>query len=146
MKKYFAFAVMTLMLAIAGMGVSFGTQNNIFLPFLSFPVGGASYQASGHLDATGNILGAQGSLSALAVSGVAAVIKATPGRVVRVNVTTAGSAAGSLNDAATTGAAGATNLIFSIPNTVGTYYLDWPAASGIVVTPGTGQIMSISYQ
>jgi len=75
----------------------------------------------------------------------AAVVKATPGTIYNVSVTTAGSAPGAVHDVATVGAAAAANLVASIPNTVGNYSLIFPCATGIVVTPGTGQVLSVSY-
>lgn len=75
----------------------------------------------------------------------ATVVKAAPGRLVRINVNTAGTTAGTASDCATTGAVAAANLIAGIPNTVGTYFLDWPTNTGIVITPGTGQVVSVSY-
>jgi hypothetical protein len=74
-----------------------------------------------------------------------AVIKATAGRLVRINVLTAGSAPGAVHDCATTGAAAAGNLIFNVPNTVGSYELDWPCDTGIVYILGTGQVVSASF-
>lgn len=75
----------------------------------------------------------------------ATVIKATPGTVFRVSVTTAGSAAGSVYDAATTAGDVAANLVASIPDSVGVIDLTWPCATGILVVPGTGQTVSVSY-
>lgn len=60
-------------------------------------------------------------------------------------VITAGSTAGTLNDSATTGGAATANEVAAIPNAVGCNQLDWPMANGIVVVPGTGQAVSISY-
>lgn len=85
-----------------------------------------------------------GSASVLNIT-AAAVVKASPGTLYNISVVTAGSAAGSANDCATTGAAAAANKIFSIPNTVGSYVLTWPCATGIVVTPGTGQVLSVAF-
>lgn len=81
----------------------------------------------------------------LAAAGGVQLIKAGKVRAARVSVIVAGSAVGSVNDVATTGAAAVTNQIFVIPNTVGVYTLDWPCNSGLVVTPGTGQTLVISY-
>jgi len=75
----------------------------------------------------------------------AAVVKATPGRLVKVSVVVAGSAAGTANDCATTGVAAAANEIAAIPNAVGVITLDWPCGTGIVVVPGTGQTLAVSY-
>lgn len=73
------------------------------------------------------------------------VVKATPGFVVRVSVSVAGSAAGTVHDASTVVAAVTANVIAAIPATVGTYSIEFPASSGIVVKPGTGQTVAISY-
>jgi hypothetical protein len=73
------------------------------------------------------------------------VIKAAAGRAFRVAVVVAGSAAGAVHDCSTTGAAAAANKVATIPNTVGVYDLNWPCGTGIVLVPGTGQTLSISY-
>lgn len=75
----------------------------------------------------------------------ATVIKAAPGRIFRVNVQVAGSTTGTVNDCATTGAAAIGNQVAVIPDTVGPLLLEWPCATGIVVVPGTGQTLSVSY-
>jgi hypothetical protein len=85
-----------------------------------------------------------GNASNLNIS-TATVVKAYPGTLFRISVTTAGSAAGSAYDAATTAGNVAANLIASIPNTVGTYELEWPCGTGILIDPGTGQVLSVAY-
>jgi hypothetical protein len=85
-----------------------------------------------------------GSLSALNVT-ASTVIKAKPGTLFRVNVTTAGSAPGNVYDTTTVAGAAASNLIAQIPNTVGTYEFEWPCKSGIVYVLGTAQVVSIAY-
>ncbi|GAC1479345.1 MAG: hypothetical protein NVS2B11_03480 [Acetobacteraceae bacterium] len=75
----------------------------------------------------------------------ATLVKAAPGRAVRVSVVAAGTTAGSVNDAATVVAAAAGNQVASIPTTVGVLLLDWPCSAGIVVTPGTSQVLAVSY-
>jgi hypothetical protein len=74
------------------------------------------------------------------------VVKAGPGVLAKVSVTVAGSAAGSVNDCLTTGAAAASNEVGVVPNTVGVYVYDWPCLVGIVYVPGTGQSASVSYE
>jgi hypothetical protein len=74
----------------------------------------------------------------------ATVIKASPGRLARINVIVAG-AAGTVNDCTTTGAVASSNEIAVIPATVGPILLDWPCAAGIVVAPGSGQTIAVSY-
>jgi hypothetical protein len=91
-----------------------------------------------------NVLIGKGKSSALNVS-VATVIKAAPGRICKVNVTTAGSTNGTISDVLTTGAVAAANEVAVIPDTVGMYDVDFPCAVGIVFTPGTGMVASISY-
>jgi hypothetical protein len=91
-----------------------------------------------------NVLTGKGNKSALNVS-AATVIKAAPGRICKVNVTTAGSTNGTISDVLTTGAVAAANLVISIPDTVGSYDVDFPCLVGIVFTPGTGMVASISY-
>jgi hypothetical protein len=71
------------------------------------------------------------------------LVFAHPGRIATVIVTTAGSSAGSIYDSNTT--AVTTGKVFVIPNTVGITVLNFPVATGILVVPGTGQVVSISY-
>jgi len=73
------------------------------------------------------------------------VVKATPGVLAKLIVLVAGNATGTANDCATTGAVGTSNEIFVIPETVGIYDLNWPCLVGIVITPGTGQTVSVSF-
>lgn len=95
-------------------------------------------------------LGTGGSKSALNLT-AATLVSATnsnsyaPRRVSRINVLVAGTAPGSVNDSATIAGASASNQVFSIPNVVGSYLLDFPMLAGIVVTPGTGQTVCVSY-
>lgn len=74
------------------------------------------------------------------------VVKAAPGQVCTFSVTTAGSAAGSFHDCTTTGAAAASNATLVVPNTVGNYTVPFRHAAGIVFVPGSGQVISVSYQ
>lgn len=90
-----------------------------------------------------------GSLSALSVSAKTA-IKATGGTVYRVVILQAATA-GTVGvfDAATTGAAIGSTAIYEVsaswpaPGTVLT--LEFPCRNGIVVDPGTGGAVSVSY-
>lgn len=75
----------------------------------------------------------------------ARLVKNVAGRLVRVNVLVAGSAAGTAYDSATTGGVATANTIAIIPNTVGSYLIDTPTTNGIVVTPGTGQTIAVVY-
>lgn len=66
-------------------------------------------------------------------------------RVVRVNVTVAGTIPGTVNDCATVAAVGIANQIAVIPNTVGAVLIDFPLLAGLVIVPGTGQTVAVTY-
>ncbi|MES2048856.1 MAG: hypothetical protein V4447_10675 [Pseudomonadota bacterium] len=80
--------------------------------------------------------------------GIAAsvALKTTPARVGRASVIVAGSAAGSVNDCATTAAAGTANALAVLPNTVGNYAIDAYTATGLVVVPGTGMTVAVTWE
>ena len=84
-----------------------------------------------------------GSASALNLS-AATVIKASPGTVYTVNVTTLGSTPGAIYDAATTAGNVAANLVGNF-EAVGTYRFEFPCLVGILFEPGTSMIASVSY-
>ena len=71
------------------------------------------------------------------------VVSNTAGRLAVVTVTTAGSSVGTIYDAAATGIT--TRPIYTIPNTVGVVFVNLPVAYGVVVIPGTGQAVTVSY-
>ena len=73
------------------------------------------------------------------------IVKASAGFVVTLVVLDAGSANGGLFDSATVAGAAAANEIFAIPQVAGVYTINFPASNGIVVKPGTGQTIAISY-
>lgn len=87
---------------------------------------------------------AEGEVSALNIA-AATVVKATPGRLMRISVVVAGSAAGAAYDAAATSGNTAANEIAAIPNAVGVIYLCWPCAAGILIVPGTGMTVAVSF-
>lgn len=73
----------------------------------------------------------------------ATLVQTGQGRVARVSVVVAGSAAGAVYDA--TDASATTNQIAVLPTTVGVIEINLPVNNGIVVAPGTGQTIAISY-
>lgn len=97
-------------------------------------------------DAYGNLLTSTGGTLNTYDITAATVVKATPGRIAKISIVVAGSAPGTVNDCATTGAVAVTNEIAALPNTAGITNFDWPCTTGIVVTPGTGQTVAISYE
>ena len=92
----------------------------------------------------GAVITAQGTKSYFNMT-AATLVKTGTGRVARINVLIAGSGTGSVFDAATIGTAATANQIAVIPATVGTYDIDFPVSNGIVLAPGTGQTLVISY-
>lgn len=89
--------------------------------------------------------GTQGAISRACGISAATVVKASPGRLCHVHVLVAGSTLGSVNDCATTGAAAVTNQVAAVPNAVGYYDFECPLNSGLTVTPGTGQVLTVTY-
>ena len=71
------------------------------------------------------------------------VVLSGQGRVVRMSVIVAGSSDGSIYDANV--ATATTNKLVTIEKTIGVYEVNMPVNNGIVVHPGTGQTISISY-
>lgn len=86
-----------------------------------------------------------GTKSALCVT-AATIVKAAAGAVMNLEVIVAG-APGAVYDCAATADASATaNQVAVIPAAVGPVKLEFPCLVGIVVVPGAGQKVSVSYQ
>lgn len=62
-----------------------------------------------------------------------------------LTITDAGSAEGSVHDASSVGDADTSNIITVIPNSTGILPLNFPFTNGLVVKPGTGQSVSLTY-
>ena len=75
----------------------------------------------------------------------ATVVKSSHGFVATVSVIATSSTAGAIYDSASTSGDSAVNQIAVIPATVGIYIINFPAKNGIVVAPGAGQTVAISY-
>jgi hypothetical protein len=90
-----------------------------------------------------NYLNVQGVINAAAIT-APTVVKAVAGRVCSVSVIVGG-AVGTIYDGATLTAT--TKPIYIIPDTVGTepYVVNFPCSFGILVVPGSGQTVSVSY-
>lgn len=71
------------------------------------------------------------------------VLKPAQGMLVTFNVTTAG-AVGAIYDSSTSGVAG--TLIAVIPAVVGTYNMQFPFFTGLLVVPGAAQVVSVSFR
>lgn len=70
------------------------------------------------------------------------LVKTGPGRVAVVSIIVGG-AAGAIYD--TNSVTSTANQIYVTPTTEGVYYVNMPVNNGIVVAPGAGQTVSISY-
>lgn len=86
-----------------------------------------------------NVQGAQNSGTLTS----ATLVKLGASRVAMVSVIVAGSATGRIYD--TNSASSTSNPVYVIPNTVGVTFVNMPVGIGLVVAPGTGQSVTISY-
>jgi hypothetical protein len=74
------------------------------------------------------------------------IVKVGSGRVVTVSVIVSAAASSAIYDAATTGAAAVGNQLMAIPaSATGIFTLNMPFQSGLVVVPGAGVTLAISY-
>lgn len=73
----------------------------------------------------------------------ATLVKSGQGRIATVSVTTAGTGAGAIYDASST--SDTSRPVCVIPMTVGPFVVDLPVGYGIVVAPGTGQVVTVGY-
>ena len=107
----------------------------------------ANIQAPLVTDTVGTLLIGQGNKSSLNNTAAAVkLVSATARRINKVIVNTAASATSAIYDSATSGAAAASNLVFSIPQTAGIYDVDFPLTNGLCLLVGTAGVISLSYQ
>lgn len=71
------------------------------------------------------------------------LVSSNSGRLAMVSITTPGTANGTVYDSNSTLIT--TTPIFVIPQTLGIIFINLPVAMGIVVSPGTGQVCSVSW-
>jgi hypothetical protein len=93
--------------------------------------------------ATSNLRG-QGTQTSVVVTAPTLVF-AAKGFLVNFSVTVAGSAAGTINNSATVAGAAAANVLCVTPTTVGVSYAGQVFSNGLVVSPGTGQSINVTY-
>jgi hypothetical protein len=67
------------------------------------------------------------------------------GRLLRVSVLVAGSTTGFVHNSATPTGAAASNALVACSNTIGVYEANVVFNAGLVIVPGTGQSVSITY-
>jgi hypothetical protein len=92
--------------------------------------------------ATQNYMNVQGLLNYPGIS-APTIVKAISGRLATVSIVTAGSTPGTIYDGATLTAT--TRPLATVPNTVGVFTCPMPVSYGILVVPGTGQVISVGY-
>jgi hypothetical protein len=111
----------------------------------------ASPSGQNPLNAMNSIIStAGGTQSALALPAGANLVKASPGRIIRISVNTVGTAGTlAVNDCATTAAVAASNLVWEGVDTQAIggapITLEFPCLVGIVVTVPTGGVVSVSF-
>lgn len=71
------------------------------------------------------------------------VVSSKGGRIINVSVTVAGSTTGTIYDSNLL--INAVRPIYIIPSAIGLYNVNLPVSYGILVTPGTGQTLTVSY-
>ena len=90
-------------------------------------------------------LNVQGQANSPAITS-ATVVKASAGRICSVSIITSGSATGMIYDSATTGT---TSPLWVIPEAAASdgepYVVNLPTSFGLLVVPGTGQKVTVSY-
>lgn len=74
------------------------------------------------------------------------VIKAGNGVIETLSVKEASLATGTIHDASSVAGANTSNMIAVLPVTLGIIRLAWPVQLGIVIKPGAGQKLAISYR
>lgn len=73
------------------------------------------------------------------------VIATGQGRLVNISVVVAGTTAGTVNNAQIVANITAANVVVAIPNTIGVYQCGCNFTNGLIVTPGTGQSVNVTY-
>jgi hypothetical protein len=97
------------------------------------------------INALNNItLGAAGTVTSVTVTGPTVVFVGS-GRLVNFAVLVAGSANGFIHNASTAGGVTAANALCATPNTVGVYQCGQIFTNGLVIDPGAGQSVNVTY-
>jgi len=96
---------------------------------------------NGIAQATARSLGTQTSVTVT----TATVIYVGKGYLVNFSVVVAGSTVGTISNAGDLTTVAAANALCAVPNTVGVVKLGQVFLTGLVVTPGTGQSVNVTY-
>ena len=97
------------------------------------------------INALNNItLGAAGTVTSVTVTGTTLVFVGA-GRLVNFSVVVAGSASGLIHNSATAAGVSSANALCATPNTIGVYPCNLIFTHGLVIDPGAGQSVNITY-
>lgn len=86
----------------------------------------------------------QGQSSLLNITGPV-LVKPIAGRMMRFQVLVAGTTVGAAYDAVSLTGNAAANQVGVAPNVVGSYLIDHPVVAGLVVIPGAGQTLAVTF-
>jgi len=92
--------------------------------------------------ATQTYLNVNGTLNAANIA-TPTVVKTSAGRIARISVITAGTSTGIVYDGETLTAT--TKPLGVMPNTVGIFTVNLATSFGLLVVPGTGQVVTVGY-
>jgi hypothetical protein len=70
-------------------------------------------------------------------------VRTGAGRLAMVSITSPGTTNGTIYDSSSTSSL--TVPIYTIPTTIGIMFVNMPVSFGIVVVPGSGQVVTVSY-
>lgn len=97
------------------------------------------------INALNNItLGTAGTVTSVTVTATT-LIFAGRGRLVSFAVVVPGSASGTIHNSATAGGISASNALCATPNTIGIYPSGQIFTNGLVIDPGAGQSINVTY-
>ena len=85
-----------------------------------------------------------GAFTSATVTGSTAVVVGA-GRLVSFSLVVAGSSTGLVHDASSTANASAANALVAVPNTIGVYQVGSRFSKGVVIVPGIGQSINVTY-
>lgn len=85
-----------------------------------------------------------GKLTSLTVTAQTVVVTGS-GRLTGFSILVAGTTVGTVNNAQTAALAVASNALVPLPNTIGFYQCGCAFTNGLVITPGTGQSVNVTY-
>ncbi len=91
-----------------------------------------------------NTIRGQGTQTSATVTASTLVVSG-PGYLVNFSIIIAGSGAGTINNSSATGLTAAANVLCTTPATIGTYSAGKVFTNGLVIVPGTGQSVNVTY-